>query len=340
VLVDILYRPELLFPAGTEARRKCENGGFIKRLITHTSKLLEEKQDFLCVKILQTLREMMATETDCGEKGEQLRLGLLLRYFNKVPLPAMHCGPAGSLPVSHGPGAKFLIRAQMNLHFVQCHLDNQGASTLIVDLVIKSATNVKIFTEVIELGIALLEGGNQDIQKTLFSHLHSGATSQNFFKVFYEKMNEAQMEIKSTVTVNTADITAKANEDKEPTAKEILEKAQKKKAAKPVSNGVIITEELREELDTAAVSTQQAISAVKGEALTIDDPYNGGAPTLTNTFEDLLAEKVDRAKEKEEETKLSPKVSIMQPILRFLQLLCENHNRLVLTIYVVGISDF
>ena len=53
VLVDILYRPELLFPVGTEARRKCENGGFIKRLINHTSKLLEEKQDFLCVKILR-----------------------------------------------------------------------------------------------------------------------------------------------------------------------------------------------------------------------------------------------------------------------------------------------
>ena len=72
VLVDILYRPELLFPTGTEARRKCENGGFIKRLINHTSKLFEEKQDFLCVKILGTLREMMATETDCGDKGEQL----------------------------------------------------------------------------------------------------------------------------------------------------------------------------------------------------------------------------------------------------------------------------
>ena len=30
VLVDILYRPELLFPQGTDARRKCENGGFIR----------------------------------------------------------------------------------------------------------------------------------------------------------------------------------------------------------------------------------------------------------------------------------------------------------------------
>ena len=30
VLVDILYRPELLFPSGTDARKKTENGGFIR----------------------------------------------------------------------------------------------------------------------------------------------------------------------------------------------------------------------------------------------------------------------------------------------------------------------
>lgn len=29
LLVDILYRPELLFPTGTDARIRCENGGFI-----------------------------------------------------------------------------------------------------------------------------------------------------------------------------------------------------------------------------------------------------------------------------------------------------------------------
>merc|ERR1719510_614670 len=103
----------------------------------------------------------------------------------------------------------------MNLHLVQCHLDHQGASKLIVDLVIKSSNNTKIFAEVVELGIALLEGGNQDIQKTLFGQLHFGDTSQSFFKVFYDKMSDSQAEIKSTVTVNTSDIAAKANEDKD-----------------------------------------------------------------------------------------------------------------------------
>ena len=68
--------------------------------------------------------------------------------------------------------------------------------------------------------------------------------------------------------------------------------------------------------------TLQAYNTVKSEALT-DDPTFGPS----SMDQDQLAEKVDRAKEKEEETKLSPKVSIMKPILRFLQLLCENHNR-------------
>lgn len=323
VLVDILYRPELLFPVGTEARRKCENGGFIKRLVNHTSQLLEEKQDCLCVKILGTIREMMAVETDCGDKGNILRNALLKRYFIKVPLPPMQIVPTTSMPVSHGPGSKFLSRAQTNLHFVQCHLDNQGASKLIVDLVIKSSNNTRIFAEVVELGIAILEGGNQDIQKSLFGQLHSGDTSQSFFKVFHEKMNEAQLEIKATVTVNTSDIAAKVNEDKDPSKE--LEKAQKKRNAK-LSNGVIFTEELREELESAIISTQQAYNNVKSEALT-DDPNFMNNSNFAATFEEQLAEKVDRAKEKEEETKLSPKVAIMKPILRFLQLLCENHNR-------------
>ena len=91
VLVDVLYRPELLFPAGPEARRKCENGGFIRRLITHTTALLEDKQDKLCVLILQTLREMMSADSEYGEKGETLRSSLIHRYFGKIPMPPIQC---------------------------------------------------------------------------------------------------------------------------------------------------------------------------------------------------------------------------------------------------------
>ena len=33
VLVDVLHQPDLLFPAGTEERKKCESGGFISRSV-------------------------------------------------------------------------------------------------------------------------------------------------------------------------------------------------------------------------------------------------------------------------------------------------------------------
>ena len=51
-------------------------------------------------------------------------------------------------------GSRFLERAQMTLHAVQCHLDIQGASALIVHLVIKSANTAKIFHEVISKSFA------------------------------------------------------------------------------------------------------------------------------------------------------------------------------------------
>ena len=74
---------------------------------------------------------------------------------------------------------------------------------------------MQIFAETVELGIALLEGGNQEIQKSIFKQLTGmdASVGQSFFKVFYETMIEAQAEIKSTVTVNTSDIAAKAQED-------------------------------------------------------------------------------------------------------------------------------
>lgn len=323
VLVDVLYRPELLFPTGPDARRKCENGGFIRRLITHTTALLEDKQDKLCVLILQTLREMMSADSEYGDKGDTLRHSLLDRYFGRIPLPPMQTAQALApvLPTCHGPGSKFLARAQMTLHAVQCHLDTQGSSSLIVDLVIKSASSPRIFTEVVEFGIALLEGGNQDIQNSLFEQLGSGDTSQAFFKVFFDKMQEAQAEIKSTVTVNTSDMSARI--DVKDAGKEV-EKAGRKR--RPVNGHVVLTEEGREELDQSALATQQAFAAVRG-GLTTGFEEASGLPSLTPGLEDLLAEKVEKSREKEEEQQLSLKVSVMQPILRFLQLLCENHNR-------------
>lgn len=79
--------------------------------------------------------------------------------------------------------AKLLSRACRTLHDVQCHLDREGASDLVVELVIKSLNSPCIFVESVELGIALLEGGNPIIQKSMYNKLVGGDLSQAFFKV-------------------------------------------------------------------------------------------------------------------------------------------------------------
>jgi len=87
---------------------------------------------------------------------------------------------------------------------------------------------------------------------------------------------------------------------------------------------MVITDELHEELNQVATSNAQAYANMR----------NGLAPgeDTANTLDDL-SEKSDRNKSgnssggEKEEGQLSPKVLVMQPILRFLQLLCENHNR-------------
>lgn len=331
LLVDILYRSELLFPFGTESRKRCESGGFITKLIKHTEKLLEEKEEKLCVKVLRTLREMMAMDSDYGEKGDTLRNILLNRYFGKefiggktdatgapIDMVKMPTLSSAAVIVTHGPGAKYLQRAGRTLHEVQSHLDKEGASDLVVELVIKSVHSPSIFVEAVELGIALLEGGNPIIQKGMHNKFLSADLSQAFFKVFFDKMKDSQQEIKSTVTVNTSDIAAKAHESKQDMNE--FDKISRKHGAK--SNGIVITEELREELNNAGLSTARAYASARSLAPGEDSSMMN----IGSALEDMLAEKLEKHKDKDDRHKLSSKVLVMQPILRFLQLLCENHN--------------
>lgn len=150
-------------------------------------------------------------------------------------------------------------------------------------------------------------------------------------------MKDAQQEIKSTVSVNTSDIAAKAHEDKEQ-SKEMEKISKKRTSGKP--NGIVITDELREELNQAATSTVQAYANVRNLA-SGEDATNNAA--LGNALEDMIAEKLERHRggtTERDEGQLSAKVLVMQPILRFLQLLCENHNRDLQVILLSSVFPF
>ena len=85
-------------------------------------------------------------------------------------------------------------------------------------------------------------------------------------------MRDAQIEIKNTVTVNTADITAKSAEEQQGREHE---RHQKPRRLTPRANGLTVTEELRHELTDAARSTQQAYhnvrSTIEGQWRTDDE---------------------------------------------------------------------
>ncbi|KAM9186149.1 inositol 1,4,5-trisphosphate-gated calcium channel ITPR1 isoform 3-T3 [Dugong dugon] len=357
VLVDVLHRPELLFPENTDARRKCESGGFICKLIKHTKQLLEENEEKLCIKVLQTLREMMTKDRGYGEKlisideldnaelpqapeaensteelepspplrqledhkrGEALRQILVNRYYGNVRPsgrresltsfgngPLSPGGPSKPGGGGGGSGSGSVSRGEMSLAEVQCHLDKEGASNLVIDLIMNASSD-RVFHESILLAIALLEGGNTTIQHSFFCRLTEDKKSEKFFKVFYDRMKVAQQEIKATVTVNTSDLGNRKKDDETD-----RDAPSRRKAKEPSTQ---ITEEVRDQLLEASAATRKAFTTFRREA-DPDDHYQSGEGTQATT---------DKTKD---DLEMSAVITIMQPILRFLQLLCENHNR-------------
>ncbi|CAI9572360.1 unnamed protein product, partial [Staurois parvus] len=255
VLVDVLHHPELLFAEGTDARVRCETGGFISKLIQHTKNLMSSEEK-LCIKVLRTLQQMLMKKNDYEERGNLLRKTLLSNYLqNKKSNTKGETADSSAIGQDHDWS---LIAP------IQCKLDREGATKLVADLIM-SSKNDKIFQESILLAIRLLDGGNTEIQNSFYNLLKADNKSEKFFKVFNERIKSAQQEIKSTMSVNMNDL--------------------------------------------GAGDAQESASNLPSKAVT-GVPHHKG----------------HEGGEIGERNEVGPVVLIMEPILRFLQLLCENHN--------------
>lgn len=132
---------------------------------------------------------------------------------------------------------------------IQCLLDNVGTSELVIDLIVNTK-NDRVFEESILLGIALLQGGNTQIQVScnfcvellnfglenctwaplalkvmlrfasifrpqisFYNQLYKQKKSEKFFKVFYDRMRLAQQEIRATVSVNMFELSSRKRDD-------------------------------------------------------------------------------------------------------------------------------
>ena len=85
-----------------------------------------------------------------------------------------------SVVVSPGVGG----RGDLILAEVQCHLDKEGASDLVIDLIM-NATSDRIFQESILLAIALLEGGNTVIQVSRGDWLQALPVQMGLLKLYH-----------------------------------------------------------------------------------------------------------------------------------------------------------
>uniref|UniRef100_A0A8C2AP57 Inositol 1,4,5-trisphosphate receptor n=1 Tax=Cyprinus carpio TaxID=7962 RepID=A0A8C2AP57_CYPCA len=301
VLVDVLQSPEMLFPESAQLR--SEDGAFMSKLIKHTKKLME-KEEKLCIKILQTLREMLDRKEIFEEKGNKLRKSLLTHYFGNHRSHAKALEYSGGNSSSSGGSVLCVYiggspghdsdKPGTSVVDIQCALDNVGASELVIDLIV-STKNDRIFEESILLGIALLRGGNTQIQNSFYNQLHKQKKSEKFFKVFYDRMELAQKEIRSSVSVNMFELSCRKREEEG-----------------EVRDCLHLREDIRGQLKDASSVTSKAYSTFRREV----DPEM-----------ESMGSGVDGMEEVVEETQMSQAIIIMKPILRFLQLLCENHNR-------------
>uniref|UniRef100_A0A8C5LVY6 Inositol 1,4,5-trisphosphate receptor n=1 Tax=Leptobrachium leishanense TaxID=445787 RepID=A0A8C5LVY6_9ANUR len=267
VLVDVLQHPELLFAEGTDARLRCESGGFISKLIQHTKNLMSDEEK-LCIKVLRTLQQMLMKKSSYGEQGNFLRKALLNNYLQSKKSNAK--GEAAAIS-STGQDQDWSMIAS-----IQSKLDREGATKLVSDLIM-STKNDKIFQESILLAIRLLDGGNTEIQNSFYNLMKGDNKSEKFFKVLNERIKSAQQEIKSTMSVNMSDLGA-----------------------------------------SEAIENHMELSP------------KGGRVSMTSASPRALASgsvrKGHEGGDRGESGEVGPVVLIMEPILRFLQLLCENHN--------------
>ncbi|KAF3688970.1 Inositol 1,4,5-trisphosphate receptor type 2 IP3 receptor isoform 2 [Channa argus] len=309
VLVDVLHSPELLFPEG--ARLRCESGAFMSKLIKHTKKLMD-KEEKLCIKILQTLREMLDKKECFQEAENELRKILLTRYFgnqkllSKSDLGSGNSSSGSFVKSSSGGGSPLLDsdKPSSNIVEIQCLLDNVGTSELVIDLIVNTK-NDRVFEESILLGIALLQGGNTQIQNSFYTQLYKQKKSETFFKVFYDRMRLAQQEIRATVSVNMFEMSCRKRDDDSDVSNTRLKKGK--------DSGIHMRQDMRGQLKEASSVTSKAFCAFRKEL----DPDLEGIGQNSE---------IDRAEDALEETQMSPAITIMKPILRYLQLLCENHN--------------
>ncbi|KRX66923.1 Inositol 1,4,5-trisphosphate receptor itr-1, partial [Trichinella sp. T9] len=316
VAVDVLHYPDLTFYDTQSNMKRYSDGEFVTKLIKHCRLLAYDKNEQLCIKLLDTIRSMIPAEQDLDTSTMNSRKDLLLQYLG-IHGPG-RSGKAKSFKDDDQERWTTMLKKILpqNITSVQCSLNAAGASKLVIDLIVHCSSE-NIFIAAVELGKTLLEGGNRVVQNSFLECLTSGGVGENFFRVFNEKMQRAQNKLRSSILSRRDRIGGSRMTSRKSKFNKQSKKLQTKKAyCSSFMSGSSQTSAVGQAHDEAIRKIQDQLK------LWSDDDWVGGSESS-----DIRTERCWREQDKVDADFLLPaEVTIMEPILRLLQLLCENHN--------------
>ncbi|CAF5010089.1 unnamed protein product, partial [Rotaria sp. Silwood1] len=325
ILIDVIRAPYALFSDKNECRIKFLLGSFVHKLIQHAKYFLIQTDEILCLRIMHALKSMVKCNHEFDPVGLSLRLKLLRLYFSDDSqyLKSLHQTLKEEDVIER-------------LRLIQNELNQQGASDLVVELFI-SHSSINILEESIHLAIALLEGGNTEVQTSIYRRLHEcEIASEKFFQVFYDKMYTAQKILKSTSSI-TNDIPIDYDD-----FDDILFTSKSKRISL-IPNSTINNRQQSHILSTdekvnieslsnhpfeSQINTNNNITEIQSPQVFEATTFTYQASPQSDQKRSLTPETIDifDFQAQNRRHKLVFEIRIMQPILRFLQLLCENHN--------------
>ncbi|KAH7730957.1 ITR-1 protein [Aphelenchoides avenae] len=308
VLVDILHWPEHLVKNASEGRERFDEGGVCSKLIQHCKLLLVNKQENLCGRVLMTLCKM-ATSAKHNFYGQAkvVRRELLERYFGKDAVQTTSNKIMSAIDGGSAGRVEFMFDSELkpmrnvSLTEVQCKLNKAGAVDLVIDIVVMDPSH-EIFLKACQLAKALLFEGNEEVQMSFYHRLREKRLAGKFFRAFVQKLQTAQNRLKSDM------MSGSSTRVKSALSTSISRRSSAAMTPLPMS--------LDQPFDAqqAASSQKSSFSESFQNGIGEFHVYGPSVMDITSYQED------------ERQLLLPPEVAIIEPVLRFLQLLCENHN--------------
>lgn len=192
-----------------------QNPKLVAFIVQHVQYLIKNKDEKqLTMDLLRLLRDIIPLE---GAEYQPTTIKATDETTTTVPLSAQPASLKSTLPSQAGEKTRKVSKTKvsgprsLSLTQVQSKLDSHGVSNLVVELIAMSSSmceekvrerSAAVFMDTLALGIAMLEGGNQTNQGSIYDKLTRKSEqekSERFFEVLSNRMGLAQQALSPTL---------------------------------------------------------------------------------------------------------------------------------------------